>query len=925
MISTESVQEIPLEPSHTVITHIDMAKINGDDSDGTEDDSSDDSSSSDDDSDDSSSSDDDDEEDEGDGEPDAQSNDAQSNVISRGEKQLITNVSITAPILEEQRHRMNLIASMDDTEMPMGSVMVNTDIVESGDKSDTDDDSDDSEGDDDDDTSSDSDDEDSDHGSDQPSSVDYSTHPKDTFVQMVNIPILSDDMVQNGNHIEFEQKEYEDTSIQKPPLPLVSVVPLMQKELISESMDIKSPGFTQPKIIESVNDYDQDIEDIITPIVEKSSMSNDSVSGQTSLPIDNHFSQENLIEKNGYDVLRSPCVQKPMTKEQLSVPCDDDVMNVREALLSGKELVSADSDEHNTSSESCVQPSSISSSKTSDMSGDDLITPNVSVSAVLDTIQMTPPPSVPSLASPKVSPLKPSHAELSRRNVGHATKTHKIHTSPPQGITALAPPHPTMSTLPIVSAAVPGPSTPVQKCAMVPFTPETLDVRQLGLESPSSQAGYSDCAQQGYKAGTNDSHQSPGMMTSPASSYAVSNHSPASNNTNFTLPKPSPSNNNGFMSNSPNNTPYSIRQPSPSNGSFPMANPSPGANVNTNGNFTIPNPSSGNNYTSMPTPSPTNSHNSYNTGMATPSPTGRTQCGPLIAEGTPQSYNMQQHNVVVQQHMPPQTATPHPCPPPPPLTPVPATHAIHPMCSSAPPSSNVYTPVDAHRLAHNQFDNPCAMPSSRPPGCPGTPMQGYHQHNNSSCSLTKLQQLTNVVGGPVGGHGVMELANENAINTMTPPPQHMSPPPLNSITNEHNIQAAQRNNMTPPAMGQQTSAYKGYNRRSQHKNSNVSLSANMAFTPNVAIQPGTNMLTSYDVLNGYHRMQQPIMGQPSAAGYMNHGFINQAQIPMQMGMMHPQAQQHIQQQMSQQRPQNAMYTYGYAMPAAQHFNGVMRR
>ena len=904
MIPPEAVQEIPLEASDSTTTVIlprppSVTADSDDDSDGTEDDTSDDSSS-DDDSDDDSSTDDSDE--------------------SDAEDPVNTLQTPEDP------------GTMEATE-PQATPCV---VASNGTDEESDDDSDDSSSDDDDDSSDDdSDDDDDSHDSDdleqrtamgsaensgQQSTVCMDTEhaaplqaapSQEASIGMVpelkqdqghyepnlclneqkqNQPELSQSLpeIPESSQLDYHgQPTQEGPPHDLPPPPSEQHlnVPVMPEDSV-EPMICESTPIPQeePKIIESVQDYDSAMEDIIVPIIDKSGAERGADCGPE---------------------IGGECGAGEMTCD--SVMSNDSLGNQQNSCDNQNNVLSKDnsfeSDEHN---------SSFNSSTSTDLGLVNGKSASDSGSSALDTVQMTPPPSVPGLPNtPKVSPTKLSQSELAMRNVGHATKTHKIHTSPPQGVTALAPPPPTMSTLPIISAAVPGPPVnPVQKCAMVPFTPETIDVRQLGLESPAPQngtgqvGGYADCAQQGYT----DSHQSPGMMTSPAS------------NTNFSLPNPSPSNNSGYMSNSPSNSTgtYNIRQASPSNASFPMANPSPGANVNAN--FTMPNPSPSNNYTSMPTPSPTNSHNSYNTGMATPSPTGRNQCAPHIVDNNQQSYNMQQsHNIVVQQQqqMPPQSVTPHPGPPP--LTPVPTEYNIHPMCASAPPPST-------HRLVHNRFDNPCAMPVEsrppacpgtpmpvdiRPPGCPGTPMQsGYHQHSNSSCSLAKLQQLTNVVGGPGSAThpSVMELAHENAVNTMTPPPQHMSPPPLNALTNEHNLQAAQqRSNMTSPAVAQ-AAAYKSYNRRAQHKNS-------LTFTPNVTIQPGTNMLASYEM----YRMQQPVMAQPGAAGYMPPGFVNQAQLPVQMGMM--QTQQHLQQQMSQQRPQNAMYTYGY-MPG-QHFN--MRR
>ena len=487
-------------------------------------------------------------------------------------------------------------------------------------------------------------------------------------------------------------------------------------------------------------------------------------------------------------------------------------------------------------------------------------------------------------------PSKTNKISASRRIVERGSKFSKINRSPPSGITALAPPHPTMSTLPIVAATASANLVPpVQKGALQPFTAETLDVRQLGLESPTSMnhpptvidSNYSDCAQavngSYINSGQANMANSPGMMsghiTSPASnnSYNVTNQSPGSNsNANFTLPNPSPSNT-YMTNNSPNGSNYNIRQQSPSNSTYPI--PSPSATAN----FTMPNPSPGNNC-SMPTPSPTNSNHSLPMGPVSPT----RACASAHLDNTASAYGMTNVN---NQHVQQMSATvQHP----PSLTTLQTDHGGFPMCSSAPPATIFHVPQGGNqRLTHPLQGNSCAMPMR--PICP--PGQGYQ--TKSSCSLTKLQQLTNIVG--VGNNTAMDIAD----NTMTPPP-NMSPPPLNPITNEHNIQ--QRNNMTSPAVHQSTvhqaASYKNYSRHSQHKPPpNVSITPNVTFPTNIA---SPNML-GYEMLNNYYAPQQQAA---ASAGYMNQ-FLNNQQF-----MMHAQPHAHFQHQMAQQRPQTPMH-YGY--------------
>ena len=512
-------------------------------------------------------------------------------------------------------------------------------------------------------------------------------------------------------------------------------------------------------------------------------------------------------------------------------------------------------------------------------------------------------------------------------------------------------------------------------------TVDIVDVPQLGLTSPTSinsgemnsssvettppSQGFSDCAQaqQNTFCGSN-MNSSPGgfmeavnpQLTSPVSTqitspqpptphttqkFSMPNPSPSSNNANFNMPNPSPSNSSGFSipnhspsnnnvscaianhspSNNtnnfglPNHSPsnnaaqaagtyvgmpthspsnhgasYGMPNPSPSNPSanFNMPNPSPGA-VN---NFNMPNPSPGNsapgsNY-SMPTPSPTNSSHSFS--MATPSPTG-----------TANTYTLQSQAMIA-----PASAS-----------------ANFNMCSAAMHINNNYMQLlpthNTQRLTHNVQGGSCAMLTGV-----RSRQHKFQQVVNSSCSLAKLQQLTN---------GINDFIPEN---TMTPPPNLTPPPPVN-MTPPPAAAAALHRNMTPPELMPQS--YKQYQRRTAAVQKAASagnmaaVNPGMSFTPNVTIQPGTNMITGYNMqqlMNGY-RMPQPM----NYTGYMaNASFVNQPpQLPVQMGMMN--MYPNFPQQM-QQTPANnaaaaaAMYTtpHGYTLsPQAfnVNMNGMMRR
>ncbi|KAK4873761.1 hypothetical protein RN001_013121 [Aquatica leii] len=235
---------------------------------------------------------------------------------------------------------------------------------------------------------------------------------------------------------------------------------------------------------------------------------------------------------------------------------------------------------------------------------------------------------------------------------------------------------------------------------------------------------------------------------------------------------------------------------------------------------------------------------------------------------------------------------------------------------------------------------------------------GQNQSGNSSCSLAKLQQLTNG----------LEMIPPGSCNTMTPPPTamtltpppthhphgNMTPPPTHQMIQNQSV----RNLTTPPSaipanLQQQVLGYHKYYQtnmnvnqlggtvtppigqnlgRSGRNSTNVAVqhmqSTSSRVSPNVALNP--NIMAQYNSLNGYRMAAQQT---PSAvAGYITNtaaGFINNAaQIPMQMGVMNM-AQTQYQDPAAIQRAaqQNTMYTtYGYINGSLmQPLNGTMRR
>lgn len=310
-----------------------------------------------------------------------------------------------------------------------------------------------------------------------------------------------------------------------------------------------------------------------------------------------------------------------------------------------------------------------------------------------------------------------------------------------------------------------------------------------------------------------------------------------------------------------------------------------------------------------------------------------------------------------------------------------AAHRPAPACSVTAPANfttNFYvqTPA-AHPHSHTPAPVPAPTPTPAPTPAPtptpqAAPASGGGQGNAaSSCSLAKLQQLTNG----------LEAIPQNTCGTMTPPPpvDLTPPPPVPSAHHPHAAmtpppaathqmmqQQAVRNLPTPPAavpniQTQMTLAAANYYKYHQ-SNVNVSnLGAAVAppvattggrtsrtpagtgvatvqqmqatparVSPNVTINPNLVAAAGYGTLNGYRMTAQQTPG--TVAGYITNtaaaGFINQAQIPMQMGVMNM-AQTQYQDPAAIQRAaqQNTMYTtYGYINGSImQPLNGTMRR
>lgn len=263
--------------------------------------------------------------------------------------------------------------------------------------------------------------------------------------------------------------------------------------------------------------------------------------------------------------------------------------------------------------------------------------------------------------------------------------------------------------------------------------------------------------------------------------------------------------------------------------------------------------------------------------------------------------------------------------------------------------TNFYIQAAAAGNPHSHTPGPVPT-SSTAVGLQGNHGQGVG--GNSSCSLAKLQQLTNG----------LEMIPPSSCNTMTPPPSAMTltpppphhpamtPPPTHQMIQNQSVRnLAASPSAIPPNLQSQVLGYHKYYQPNMNvnqlggsvtppigqnlgrsgRNSNVAVqhmqSSASRVSPNVP-----NIISQYNTLNGYRMAAQQTPG--AVTGYITNtaaGFINNAaQIPMQMGVMNM-AQTQYQDPAAIQRAaqQNTMYTtYGYINGSLmQPLNGTMRR
>ncbi|KAL3273212.1 hypothetical protein HHI36_014668 [Cryptolaemus montrouzieri] len=258
--------------------------------------------------------------------------------------------------------------------------------------------------------------------------------------------------------------------------------------------------------------------------------------------------------------------------------------------------------------------------------------------------------------------------------------------------------------------------------------------------------------------------------------------------------------------------------------------------------------------------------------------------------------------------------------------------------------ANFFIQTNSHSHVHTPGPVPTPTPTATIQGNTG---QGATS-GNSSCSLAKLQQLTN--GLEMISPSCNTMTPPPTAMTLTPPPTHhsMTPPPSHQmIQNQHvrnlstspsalpNLQSQvigyhkyYQTNMNSNQLGGSVTPPIGQNLgRSGRNSSNVvqhMQTTSSRVSPNVTLNP--NMM--YNSLNNYRMAAQQAPG--TVTGYIANtaaGFISNPQIPMQMGVMNmTQTQYQDPAAIQRAAQQNPMYTYGYINGGLMsQLNGTMRR
>lgn len=282
---------------------------------------------------------------------------------------------------------------------------------------------------------------------------------------------------------------------------------------------------------------------------------------------------------------------------------------------------------------------------------------------------------------------------------------------------------------------------------------------------------------------------------------------------------------------------------------------------------------------SQPTGQPTHNYlNAVNIGMSSPAPNA---VGNSYMVGVIQSHH---HHQQQQQQQPPPNQ---------------ASHG-----GSMQRLSHISMPITTSSCAVTSFQ----IQSPQYSYTNATTAQGQ----NTSCSLAKLQQLTN---------GIVEIT-PNQYSSMTPPPSYNSPTHQSNLTPPPTSQrsiAPMIQPQPPISSNQVHAAYTNYNR--YHPRA-VQRTSNIAISPNII---------GYQTVNGvsYSMQQAPLRAGATLLNttpYMtNTGFMNQASPSMPMGVVNIHSQGQYQDGLQQVRPQSPMYAYSYHLSGNLPPQALMRR
>ena len=407
---------------------------------------------------------------------------------------------------------------------------------------------------------------------------------------------------------------------------------------------------------------------------------------------------------------------------------------------------------------------------------------------------------------------------------------------------------------------------------------------QLHMNSPAGQLMSPASNQSFQMAG-----QSPGMMSNGGSygsnmaDYVAVSQSPTAAVTGKTFKMPTRSSGDSYCSNMASMSPYA------GGGNFNMAVTSPGTGGGYVAMYMDQSPGSG--FTQINHNSPTNNNCIGYGAMPTPSPTNSSSRSFNMASPNAASGYGSQIQTPAQQQLPPSVAQ---------------------MYDRSCPSAPVIT-YSRVLPQHQQQMDPRSLPWQH----------FYHaQAAAAGCPIIKFPEIS--------GHGG-DFLPQNAMAAVGPPS------PVECVTQpQHHYHHQPERNLTPMSLPPATKAAKCCTAAAagnkQHRRCGKSCKSGLGgsstlrgqtVAPNVTIQPGTNMITSYNVLNmnvtDYHHHPYP------SSYIINHAAAQQMHINniyQQHQAAYPQQPHH---QMHNSVYAAAAATYGYGAALAQQPFNVMRQ